>query len=202
MRLYARKFSLDVQVHGHDLAAGTIVDEGFSHTRAGDGVDETKRGQALLEAAQATDRPLTQSHLRRANLGKDGGSATILLAEDHLDSREAMRALLEAHGFRVVEAANGREAVERALEERPDLVLMDIMMPEMDGFEATRVLRTQEGTRRVPIIAVTAMDGAQRLSVQAGADDFIAKPIDTRGLMAKIRHWLPGQQPDPARGAN
>ena len=128
------------------------------------------------------------------NLGDDGGSATILLAEDHLDSREAMRALLEAHGFRVIEAANGREAVERALEERPDLVLMDIMMPEMDGFEATRVLRTQEGTRRVPIIAVTAMDGAQRLSVQAGADDFIAKPIDTRGLMVKIRSWLAAAQ--------
>ena len=126
----------------------------------------------------------------------------ILLAEDHLDSREAMRALLEAHGYRVVEAANGREAVERALEVRPDLVLMDIMMPEMDGFEATRVLRSQDGTRRLPIIAVTAMDGAQRLSMQAGADDFIAKPIDTRGLMAKIRHWLPGAQPDPARGAN
>ena len=115
---------------------------------------------------------------------------TILLAEDHLDSRDAMRALLEAHGYRVIEAANGREAVERALEERPDLVLMDIMMPEMDGFEATRVLRSQDRTRRTPIIAVTAMDGAQRLSMQAGADDFIAKPIDTRGLMAKIRNWL------------
>ncbi|HEX6588223.1 MAG TPA: response regulator [Longimicrobiales bacterium] len=115
---------------------------------------------------------------------------TILLAEDHLDSRDAMRALLEAHGYRVIEAANGREAVERALEERPDLVLMDIMMPEMDGFEATRVLRSQDLTKRTPIIAVTAMDGAQRLSMQAGADDFIAKPIDTRGLMAKIRNWL------------
>ena len=113
-----------------------------------------------------------------------------------------MRALLEAHGFRVVEAANGREAVERALEECPDLVLMDIMMPEMDGFEATRVLRSQEGTRGVPIIAVTAMDGAQRLSVQAGADDFVAKPIDTRGLMAKIRSWLPAAdgagEPEPS----
>ena len=117
-------------------------------------------------------------------------TATILLAEDHLDSREAMRALLEAHGYRVVEASNGREAVERALEERPDLVLMDIMMPEMDGFEATRVLRSQESTSGLPIIAVTAMDGAQRLSIQAGANDFVAKPIDTRGLLAKIRGWL------------
>ena len=133
---------------------------------------------------------------------RTGVTPTILLAEDHLDRREAMRALLEAHGYRVVEAANGREAVERALEERPDLVLMDIMMPEMDGFEATRVLRSQELTRGVPIIAVTAMDGAQRLSLQAGANDFIAKPIDTRGLMAKIRNWLHGAQPDPSRNTN
>ena len=133
---------------------------------------------------------MADSYLGRGNGKSIDVPATILLAEDHLDSREAMRALLEAHGYRVVEAANGREAVERALEERPDLVLMDIMMPEMDGFEATRVLRSQEGTSLVPIIAVTAMDGAQRLSVQAGANDFIAKPIDTRGLMTKIRTWL------------
>ncbi|HUF14041.1 MAG TPA: response regulator [Longimicrobiales bacterium] len=143
---------------------------------------------------------MADSYLGRGDVAPNGGPATILLAEDHLDSREAMRALLEAHGYRVVEAANGREAVERALQERPDLVLMDIMMPEMDGFEATRVLRSQEGTRGVPIIAVTAMDGAQRLSVQAGANDFIAKPIDTRGLMAKIRSWLPGPNGVPGPG--
>ena len=148
------------------------------------------------------DRSLAESHIGRRDVEQDADVPTILLAEDHLDSREAMRALLEAHGYRVVEAANGREAVERALEERPDLVLMDIMMPEMDGFEATRVLRSQEGTSSLPIIAVTAMDGAQRLSIQAGANDFIAKPIDTRGLMVKIRRWLQSSEPDPAAGLN
>ena len=146
----------------------------------------------MFEAVLVTGKPLADVHFGRGDVEKRPDSPTILLAEDHLDSREAMRALLEAHGYRVVEAANGREAVERALEERPDLVLMDIMMPEMDGFEATRVLRSQDGMRALPIIAVTAMDGAQRLSLQAGANDFIAKPIDTRGLMAKIRSWLHG----------
>ena len=141
---------------------------------------------------------MAESYLGRGDLERSDVTPTILLAEDHRDSREAMRALLEAHGYRVIEAANGREAVERALEERPDLVLMDIMMPEMDGFEATRVLRSQEGTRALPIIAVTAMDGAQRLSLQAGVNDFVAKPIDTRGLMAKIRNWLPM---DPGAGS-
>ena len=144
-----------------------------------------------------TDKPLSDSYIGRGDVERSDVPPTILLAEDHRDSREAMRALLEAHGYRVIEAANGREAVERALEERPDLVLMDIMMPEMDGFEATRVLRSQEKTRKTPIIAVTAMDGAQRLSQQAGVNDFVAKPIDTRGLMAKIRAWLPGPDPSP-----
>ena len=143
---------------------------------------------------------MADSYLGHGDGKRVDAPATILLAEDHLDSREAMRALLEAHGYRVVEAANGREAVERALEELPDLVLMDIMMPEMDGFEATRVLRSQEGTSAVPIIAVTAMDGAQRLSVQAGANDFIAKPIDTRGLMMKIRTWLSGPKSPSGNG--
>jgi CheY-like chemotaxis protein len=117
-------------------------------------------------------------------------TATILVAEDHLDSRDAMRALLEAFGFRVLVAGNGREAVETALREGPDLILMDIMMPELDGFEATRQLRLHASMQRTPIIAVTAMEGAQQLALQAGANDYVRKPIDIRGLMAKVHGWL------------
>jgi CheY-like chemotaxis protein len=116
---------------------------------------------------------------------------TILVAEDHLDSRDAMRALLEAFGFRVLVAVDGRQAVDVALEQSPDLILMDIMMPELDGFEATRQLRQHASTRRTPIIAVTAMEGAQRLALQAGANDYVRKPIDIRGLIAKVQSWLP-----------
>jgi CheY-like chemotaxis protein len=119
--------------------------------------------------------------------------ATILVAEDHLDSRDALRALLEAFGYRVLEAVNGRQAVEVALSHGPDLILMDIMMPELDGFEATRELRRHPQTRITPIIAVTAMEGAYELAIQAGANDYVRKPVDIRRLVAKVHDWL--QQP-------
>jgi CheY-like chemotaxis protein len=116
---------------------------------------------------------------------------TILVAEDHLDSRDALRALLEAFGYQVLVAVDGRQAVEVATTQHPDLVLMDIMMPEMDGFEATRTLRLDARTAKIPIIAVTAMEGAQQLALQAGADYFVRKPVDIRGLIAKVHRYLP-----------
>ena len=116
--------------------------------------------------------------------------ATILVAEDHLDSRDALRALLEAFGYRVIEAVNGREAIQLALELRPDLILMDIMMPELDGFEATRELRRHGEMSSTPIIAVTAMEGAHQLAIQAGANDYVRKPVDIRRLVAKVHDWL------------
>jgi CheY-like chemotaxis protein len=118
------------------------------------------------------------------------GHARILVAEDHLDSRDALRALLEAFGYRVLIAVNGREAVDLAIAEQPDLILMDIMMPELDGFEATRALRRDPRTAGIPIIAVTAMEGAQQLAMQAGASDYVRKPIEIRGLIAKVHNWL------------
>ena len=116
--------------------------------------------------------------------------ARILIAEDHLDSRAALAELLRAFGYEVLEAANGREAVELAREAFPDLVLMDIMMPEMDGFAATRELRRSGAMGEMPIIAVTAMDGARDIALAAGASDFVAKPVDSRMLLAKIERWL------------
>ncbi|MEO5510643.1 MAG: response regulator [Longimicrobiales bacterium] len=127
----------------------------------------------------------------RTAQGKADALSTILVAEDHLDSREALRALLEAFGYRVLVAVNGQQAVLMAASELPDLVLMDIMMPEMDGFEATRAIRGDARTSRIPIIAVTAMEGAQQLALQAGADDFVRKPVDIRGLVAKVVQFLP-----------
>jgi CheY-like chemotaxis protein len=123
--------------------------------------------------------------------GAREGSATILVAEDHADSRDAMQALLEAFGFEVVLATNGQEAVDLAHDLSPDLILMDIMMPGVDGFEATRRIRGDAVVSGVPIIAVTAMDGAGPMALAAGADDCVRKPIDIRGLLAKLRSWLP-----------
>ncbi len=118
----------------------------------------------------------------------------ILVAEDHLDSRDALRALLEAFGFTVLVAGNGKEAVEAATQSAPDLILMDMMMPVMDGFEATRQLRRLRQTAATPIIAVTAMEGAQELALAAGADEYVRKPIDVRVLLAKVTEVLRRRQ--------
>ncbi len=122
----------------------------------------------------------------------DGPSSqpTILLAEDHGDSREALSALLEAFGYVVVPAVNGREAVDLARAADPDLILMDIMMPELDGFEATRRLRNFPETSHIPIITLTAMAGARSLALDAGADDFLPKPVDSGSLLQKVRTYL------------
>lgn len=124
----------------------------------------------------------------------DSGGANpplrILVAEDHLDSRDALRALLEAFGFVVLVAGNGKEAVEAALAASPDLILMDMMMPVMDGFEATRQLRRLRQTATTPIIAVTAMEGAQELALHAGADEYVRKPIEVRLLLAKVNDLM------------
>jgi CheY-like chemotaxis protein len=118
------------------------------------------------------------------------GQTRILIVEDHFDSREALRALFEAFGYEVIEAVNGREAVERAVHDQPALILMDIMMPEIDGFDATRMIRSIPGLETTPIIAVTAMEGAGELALQAGMSDFVRKPVDIHGLLAKVSGWL------------
>lgn len=118
------------------------------------------------------------------------GAHRILIAEDHGDSREAMRALFEAFGYEVCEAVNGREAVDRAVVERPNLILMDIMMPEVDGIDATRMIREIPELETTPIIAVTAMEGADKLALAAGIDDYVRKPVDIRALLTKVSGWL------------
>ena len=110
----------------------------------------------------------------------------ILIVEDHRDSREALSALFQAFGYEVVEARNGREAVQRAQADRPDLILMDIMMPEVDGLVACRAIRALPGMEQVPIIAVTALDSARDMALQAGMSDYVSKPVDIHGLLAKV----------------
>ncbi len=122
--------------------------------------------------------------------GPPNNGATILIAEDHPDSREALGALLEAFGFEVLLAVNGVEAVELARRDRPDLILMDVMMPALDGLEATRLLRASPETRDIPIITLTALDHAREKALDAGANDFLAKPINSGVLFSKVTSWL------------
>jgi CheY-like chemotaxis protein len=114
----------------------------------------------------------------------------VLIAEDHEDSRDALRTLLDALGYRVIVATNGAEAVETARANRPDLILMDMMMPVVDGFQATRTLRGDEAFREVPIIAITAMEGAREAVIAAGCNDLAVKPLDIRVFLERLKVWL------------
>jgi CheY-like chemotaxis protein len=105
---------------------------------------------------------------------------TVLVVEDFEDNRFMMRRLLEMSGYRVVEAVNGNQAVERAASEDPDIILMDLSLPQLDGLAATRRIRAQENSRKVPIVAVSAHDSADfhAEALAAGCNEYVTKPID------------------------
>lgn len=122
--------------------------------------------------------------------GSDGPGGHVLVVEDDSDSRTALCALLESYGYRVTSAANGREAVARARSEPPDLILMDLMMPVMDGLEATHRIRRTEGLAETVIVCVTAMDSVSGEDVEARFDDWVRKPIDLAGFRRRLGAWL------------
>jgi two-component system cell cycle response regulator DivK len=132
----------------------------------------------------------------------------ILVVEDDDDNRFVMKTLLELRGYRVIEASNGREAVELAAREKPDLILMDLKMPVLNGLAATRSIRQRAnaGARRVPIVALSAYDPAQHRTVAmaAGCDDYVLKPIDYERLERLIESLLAGSRPPapPKRGVS
>ena len=111
---------------------------------------------------------------------KEGTGALVLVVEDFEDNRFMMKRLLEMSGYRVVEAVNGNQAVEAAAREQPDIILMDLSLPLLDGLAATRRIREQQGTRRVPIVAVSAHDSADfhAEALAAGCNEYVTKPID------------------------
>ena len=123
---------------------------------------------------------------------RDGSSPLVLVVEDFEDTRVLMRRFLEMGGCRVVEAADGREALERARSERPQLILMDLNMPVLDGFTAALRIRERDETRNVPIVAITAYDTAEfRAAARAvGCTGYIAKPLDFGELMTLVKRYI------------
>ena len=117
---------------------------------------------------------------------------TVMVVEDFDDTRRMMRRFLESGGYGVLEAANGREAVEVARRAKPSLILMDLNMPVLDGFAAALRIRQQEPLRDVPIVAVTAYDSAEsRAAARAvGCDDYLAKPVDFDRLLSLVRRHM------------
>ncbi len=117
----------------------------------------------------------------------------ILVIEDTEDNRQIVRDLLESAGYALIEALDGLEGVAAAEREHPDLILMDIQLPGIDGYEATRRIRAVPALATVPIIAVTsyALSGDEAKTRAAGCDGYVAKPFSPRQLLAKIREFLP-----------
>ena len=123
---------------------------------------------------------------------QNGTVVTVLVVDDFEDNRFVMRRLLESSGYRVIEAVNGQEAVETARRELPDLILMDLSLPLLDGLSATRRIREQDGLSKVPIVAVSAHDTADfpADALAAGCNEYVTKPIDFDLLENLLSHLI------------
>jgi two-component system, cell cycle response regulator DivK len=131
---------------------------------------------------------------RTAGGGRNGGtmSKRILVVEDQPDNRQIIRDMLADTGYEIAEAENGEEALAAIAKQRPDLILMDIQLPVMDGYAATRRIKTDPALKSIPVIAVTsyALSGEEKKAREAGCDDYVPKPYSPRQLLAKIRQYL------------
>lgn len=113
---------------------------------------------------------------------------TVLLVEDDKDNLDIYRTILEHEGHRVISAGDGMEAVEVALESRPEVILMDISLPILDGYQATRLLKADSRTRDIPVIALTAHAGEENRAkaLRAGCDSYLSKPVPPRAVLEEV----------------
>ncbi len=125
----------------------------------------------------------------------------VLIIDDSLTSRTVQQAIVQEAGFDVSTAQDATEGMQKVRAERPDLVLLDVMMPGVDGFTACRALRDHRDTQHLPIILVTSQrqEGSVETGFACGCSDYVLKPIDRDELLAKIENFLPSQ-PAPGRG--
>jgi len=118
--------------------------------------------------------------------------AKVLLVEDNETNRDMLSRRLTRRGFEVVFAVNGKEGVDLARSEKPDIILMDMSLPVMDGWEATRCVKADDATRGVPVIGLTAhaMSGDREKAMEAGCDDYDTKPVELERLIGKMERLL------------
>ncbi len=118
----------------------------------------------------------------------------ILIVEDEQKNLKLIRDLLQKFGYTTIEATDGKQGVELAKTRRPDLILMDVQMPVMDGLEATRILKADATTKNIPIVVLTsyAMKGDKERILEAGCNEYLSKPIDIRELLKTVAKYLSG----------
>ena len=126
---------------------------------------------------------------------KKGLPKKILVVDDNQDSRELVVKVLKNKGYEMVEAVDGEEAVERAVAEKPDLILLDISIPKLNGYEVARILKNREEFKDIPIVALTAhaMKGDRIKALEAGCEGYITKPINVRDLPAQVKSFIKGR---------
>ena len=116
----------------------------------------------------------------------------ILIVEDNMDTYELVHFILEKHGFETFLAVNGRDGVTAAQKQKPDLIIMDMSMPEMDGWTATALIKRDEGISFIPLVALTAhaLPGDRQRAMDSGCDEYITKPMDLDDLVETVQYWV------------
>jgi len=120
----------------------------------------------------------------------------ILVVEDNMDTYKLVHFVLQKNGFETFLAVNGRDGVTAAQKQKPDLIIMDLSMPEMDGWTATSILKRDNETSSIPLIALTAhaLPGDRQRAMDAGCDEYITKPMDLEDLVEAVQYWLGKRQ--------
>jgi CheY-like chemotaxis protein len=183
-----------VEMHGGGISIESKVGQGSRFTVSlpwqGEDLEEAESlpiiNQVTNNSGTSTDFTVEEAPIQAVY--------TILLAEDHATNVATFSRYLKAKGYRVIVADNGFEAIEYAQKQRPDIILMDIQMPELDGLEATRRIRADDTLAAIPIIALTAlaMPGDRERCLAAGANEYMSKPVNLRELVEMIEFQLQG----------
>jgi two-component system cell cycle response regulator DivK len=123
------------------------------------------------------------------------GFKKILVVDDNNDSRELVVKVLKNQGYEMIEAIDGEDALEKAVSEKPDLILMDISIPKINGYEVTKRLKSLEEVKEIPVVALTAhaMRGDRAKALEAGCEGYISKPINVRELPGQVKSYMRGK---------
>lgn len=116
----------------------------------------------------------------------------VLIVEDNVDNREVIRTVLTHHGYEVIEAVDGVEGIDKAGQEKPDIILMDLSLPKMDGWEATRRLKADDELKNIPVIAITAhaMSGDEEKALKQGCNGYLAKPCTPKSVIDIVKKFI------------